>query len=75
MKMKPELNHLLIKYALLLAILYGIELIGGYGARFIFKGALNNAETLVKNLVPLFVMMWKNLVALFFVLRDILYRI
>ena len=70
MILKSEKHQVIIKYALLLAIIYAVPMVVSYSFKLIPKGLANNIEDLLKSVIPLLVVIVGNLIAMYFVIKD-----
>lgn len=70
MILKSEKNQVIIKYALLLAIIYAVQMVVNYSFKLVPKELANNIENLLKARIPLLVVIIGNLIAMYFVIKD-----
>lgn len=67
---KPEKTALIVKYALLLTIIYAVQMMLRYFYKFALHELANNFQNLLKSFVPFIMAVVGNLIALYFVLKD-----
>jgi len=71
MILKSEKNQVIIKYALLLTIIYAVQMVVSYSFKLVPKQPANNIENLVKNSIPFLMVIIGNLIAMYFVIKDV----
>jgi hypothetical protein len=69
MNFNSETNKVIVKYALLLTILYAVQLSVSY-LMMLYPKPTDNVEILLKSAIPLFVVIIGNLLAMYFVMKD-----
>lgn len=67
---QTETNQVIVKYALLLTILYAVQLLVNYSLKIGMENPTNNIESTVKLLVSLLFVMVGNGIAVLFVMKD-----
>ena len=70
MNLNSETNKVIVKYALLLTVLYAVQLSVSYLMTFLYLKPANNIERLLKSVIPFLVVIIGNVIAMYFVIKD-----